>query len=202
MLRFELPARTWSLAAALVLLGTLACGGGAPVSRGVSARSALAQNAELVEFDTAATRAELFREIALTSLLEAGKPAMHPVFFPVIRSGEIVAAAGIEPRVDLFATPDAGTSSLDLVFDVRGSEGWPEDRRDNLQGLSEREAAELVARWLLSHWGISPEGTIQVDRASGAPYAAAYVDGILRVNPAFLYMASVAGPSSLSPSNQ
>jgi hypothetical protein len=39
---------------------------------------------------------------------------------------------------------------------------------------------------------------VQVDKASGAPYAVAYVDGILRINPAFLYMAAAQGPASLA----
>jgi hypothetical protein len=34
---------------------------------------------------------------------------------------------------------------------------------------------------------------VRVDRALGAPYAAAYVDGVMRVNPAFLYLAAAAG---------
>jgi hypothetical protein len=184
------------IVAILLLVG---CGGTAPVSKGASARQALAQNAELVEFDTPATRAELFLEIARTSQLEAGKPATQPVFFPMIRNGELVAAPGIEGRADLFQSVG---QELPLVFNDRGGDRWPEDPRENLQGLSEREAVELVARALLTHWNVTSTGTIQVDRASGAPYAAAYVDGILRVNPAFLYMASSAGPSSFSVTNQ
>ena len=31
---------------------------------------------------------------------------------------------------------------------------------------------------------------IVVERAAGAPWAAAYIDGILRVNPSFVYMAA------------
>ena len=38
--------------------------------------------------------------------------------------------------------------------------------------------------------------------ASGAPYAVAYVDGILRINPAFLYLAAASGPASTSASVQ
>jgi hypothetical protein len=187
--------RRLSLLTALFLLA--ACGGTPPVSRGASARQALAQNAELVEFDTSSTRAELFREIARASSVEAGKAATQPVFFPVVRGQELVAAPGIDAHADLFSSLDAGVA-LHLDFNMRGNEAWPNDPRENLQGLSEREAAELVARWLLAHWDIIPTGTIAVDRASGAPYAAAYVDGILRVNPAFLYMASSAGPASLN----
>jgi hypothetical protein len=187
-----------SLMAVAALLA--ACGGPTPVSRGASARQALAQNAELVEFDAPATRVELFREIARASVLEAGKPATQPVFFPLILRDQLIAAPAIDARADLFQSLDAGTPAQ-LVFQLRGSERWPEDPRENLQGLSEREAAEIVARWLLQHWGIVPSATVQVDRASGAPYAAAYVDGILRVNPAFLYMASAAGSASFGVAN-
>jgi hypothetical protein len=99
--------------------------------------------------------------------------------------------------MDLFQSWDAG-GGIQLEFNARAGERWPEDRREGLQGLSEREAAELVARTLMAHWGIHPEGTVQVDRASGAPYAVAYVDGILRINPAFLYLAAAYGPASMS----
>jgi len=34
---------------------------------------------------------------------------------------------------------------------------------------------------------------VQVDRAAGAPYAAAWVDGALRLNPAFVLLAAAAG---------
>jgi hypothetical protein len=37
---------------------------------------------------------------------------------------------------------------------------------------------------------------------SGAPYAVAYVDGIVRINPAFLYLAAASGPASTSASVQ
>ena len=60
----------------------------------------------------------------------------------------------------------------------------------SFQGLSEREASELVARSLLFTWGVRPDGPVKVVRAAGAPYAAAYLDGVLRLNPAFVYMAS------------
>ena len=69
-----------------------------------------------------------------------------------------------------------------------------------VHGLSEREASELVARTLLTHWGIQQTGPVQVDRVSGAPYAVAYVDGILRINPAFLYLAAASGLAS-TPAN-
>jgi hypothetical protein len=162
----------------------------------MGARQALTNPPEVLEFETPSTRQELFREVARISESEAGQTAHAPVLFPITQGGELVAAPGVEARTDLLQSPDAG-ARLQLSFDGRAGERWPEDRRESLQGLSEREAAELVARTLLDHWRINPAGVVQVDRASGAPYAVAYVDGILRINPAFLYMAAAQGPASL-----
>ena len=87
--------------------------------------------------------------------------------------------------------------------DFEGRDPWPTDRRDSLGGLSEREAAELVARSLLSGWKVDDaQQTILVDRAAGAPYAAAWVDGILRVNPSLLYLAASIGTTSVQPTLQ
>jgi len=167
------------------------------VRASIGARQALTSPPELLEFESSTTRLELYREVARISETEAGQAAQALVLFPISQSGELVAAPGFEVRTDLLQSPDAG-ARLQLSFDGRAGERWPEDRRDSLQGLSEREAAELVARTLLSRWKIAPSGVVQVDRASGAPYAVAYVDGILRINPAFLYMAAAQGPASQS----
>jgi hypothetical protein len=178
-----------ALALALALAG---CGGGEISSRqtGVSAASALTGPAELLELETSQGRTELFREVARGSLSQQGRKATGPVLFPVVHDGEVVAAPGFDPRADLFLSADSG-QPLQLTFDGR-RDRWSEERRDLLQGLSEREAAELVARSLLNTWGIRPSGPVVVDRASGAPYAAAYIDGNLRINPVFLYMAASA----------
>jgi hypothetical protein len=195
--------RRWLPGLLLSLVTVLtACGeAGKPVLATMSARQALTNPPEFLEFESQATRLELYREVAKQSVVEAGQAAQALVLFPITRSGELLAAPGFDARMDLFQSPDAG-GGLQLVFDARYGERWPEDRREGLQGLSEREAAELVARTLLTHWGIRPEGSVQVDRASGAPYAVAYVDGILRINPAFLYLAAAYGPASLPASLQ
>lgn len=182
------------LTAACVALMTLTgCDPSAP-TRALTARQALTTNAEVVEFEPLQTRQELFREVARSSQLEAGRSSSDPVLFPVIREGQLVAAPGLDVRADLLQAPDADAP---LLLSFTGPDPWPEDRRDSLQGLSEREAAELVARTLLVQWGVSSEQEIAVERAAGAPYAAAYVDGILRVNPSFLYMAASVGPASV-----
>lgn len=177
-----------ALAAALSLS---ACGVGALPPRGNSVRQVLTAMPELLEFETAQVRQELYREIARGAELEAGNAVSPQVLFPISLDGRLVAAPALDPRVDLLQAPDAGTLLLDL-----GRYEWPEDRRESLQGLSEREVAELVSRSLLTQWKIAHgEGeTILVERAHGAPYAAAYVDGILRINPAFLYLAAAGGP--------
>ncbi len=180
----------------LVTLLTACGAGNLPARAPLTARQALTSAPEAVEYETPSTRLELFREVARQSELEAGQAAQALVLFPVSQEGELVAAPGFGERMDLLQAPDAG-STLQLVLDGRAGERWPEDRRDSLQGLSEREAAELVSRTLLAHWQIAPAGPVQVERATGAPYAVAYIDGILRINPAFLYLAAAYGPASL-----
>ena len=102
--------------------------------------------------------------------------------------GEFVAGPSLEAVADLLGSADGG-SGFDVIFD-RGGDRFSEDRRDAFQGLSEREAAELIARSLLSQWGLRPSGQVTVVRVAGAPYAAAWIDGQLRLNPAFIYMAA------------
>lgn len=173
-----------------------ACGEGpAPLRAQLSARQALTGSPELLELEPQALRQELFRELARISEQEAGQSAQALVLFPVVHADRFVAAPGFDARLDLLQAPDAG-AAFQLAFEGRTGQRWPENRSEALQGLSEREAAELVARTLLARWEIRPAGAVQVDRAAGAPYAAAYVDGILQINPAFLYLAAAFGPAS------
>lgn len=180
-------------AAAVLVLALTGCGDPSAAPRTLSARQALTLNPEVLEFETPASKQELFKDIARTSEAESGKEASDPVLFPMIHDGRLVAAPGLELSADLLGAPDSG-HPLQLGFD--SDEPWPEERRDSLQGLSEREVAELVARTLLSNWGVDTDQLIVVERASGAPYAAAYVDGMLRINPSFLYLAASVGPGS------
>jgi hypothetical protein len=176
------------------LLALAACGGTAPGTRANDARTALTSNAEMLEFDTVASRQALYREAAQISLVEQGREAQQRVLFPVVRGGELLAAPGFSATTDLI---HEGQNAAQVAFTFDGSsDRWPEDRRESLQMLSEREAAELVARALLTWWNIQPAGSVQIDRASGVPYAVAYVDGIMSVNPAFLYLAASVGISS------
>jgi hypothetical protein len=188
--------RRWVPVLLLSVFVLTACGGAStPARTSLTARQALTSSPEALELEPSSTRVELFREVARLSEQEAGQAAQALVLFPISQRGEMVAAPGFEARMDLLQPPGSGGTLL-LAFDSRAGEDWPEERRDSLQGLSEREAAELVALTLLTHWRIHPAGPVQVDRVSGAPYAVAYVDGILRINPAFLYLAAATGPAS------
>ncbi len=177
-----------------LLIGVLAllsaCGVGGLPPKGMSGAQALSGSAEWLEFEAPSVRQELFRDVATQSQLQAGHKGS--VLFPMVRDGELVAAPAIDPKQDLLSALDGG-SPVSLVFDTRG-DLFGDDRREAFQGLSEREATELVARSLLQHWGVQPSGPVKVMRATGAPYAAAWVDGVLRINPAFVTMASSGVP--------
>jgi hypothetical protein len=183
--------RVLPLSLFLLPLALVACGDGATPARTLTVRQALTSSPEAMEFEPPSARVDLFRDIARTSQQEAGRETSDRVLFPVIREGQLAAAPGLDVRADLLQAPDAVEAHV-LLFD--GGETWPQERRDSLQGLSEREAAELVARSLLTHWGIPPGDAVYVDRAAGAPYAAAWADGVLRLNPAFLYLAAAIAP--------
>ena len=163
-----------------------------PPVRRTAPTAALMEVPEALEFEPLAVRQELYRGVMRAAAQEAGQ-VVSPTgaaLFPVSRGGTLVAAPAME-GVDLFLSPDAGAGVL-LSFEPRGTERWSDERTESLQGLSEREAAELVARTLLARWGVRPSGPVRVDRALGAPYAAAYVDGVLRINPAFVSLAAAA----------
>ncbi len=178
------------ISSAVVVLS--ACGVGSLPARAVTSTQALSGTAELLEFESPATRQELFRELVRNSFTQQGQ--VGTVLFPFMQDGELKGAQALDLRSDLLQAPDAGV--LQLTFDTRGDR-FTDDRREAFQGLSEREATELVARSLLHRWNVNSTGPVLVIRAAGAPYAAAWIDGVLRINPAFVYMA--AAPAS--PSN-
>ncbi len=169
--------------------------GGQPAfSRVVSTGQALTGAAEWLEFESPQARADLFREVVKQSQLEAGRGGA--VMFPMSSNstGELVAAPALDSKIDLLAAADAGPGLM-LTFDTR-QDRFGEDRREAFQGLSEREATELIARSVLAQWGLKPMTPVTVSRAAGAPYAAAWLDGTLRINPAFVYMASAPAPTA------
>jgi len=175
------------------LLVLVACGGVVASAPSVTARGAMMESPEALELEPVSVRQELFADVSRMSLKEAGAQASQLVLFPIVQDGQALAAPGFDARTDLLQPSDDAQDRAALVVDGSGDR-WPSDRRDGLQGLSEREAAELVARSLISVWNLHPHGQVTVERATGAPYAAAWVDGILRINPSFLYLACAGGP--------
>lgn len=170
----------------LSLLFAVGCGVGGTPARGVSSTQALTGTAEWLEFESPQFRLELFRDVARQSASQAGTKGA--VLFPMLVEGEFVAAPALDQAADLLSAGDAG-APVDLVFETRGDR-FAEDRREAYQGLSEREAAEVIARSLMTLWNLKPTGAVTVVRVPGAPYAAAWIDGQLRLNPSFVYMAS------------
>jgi hypothetical protein len=174
----------------LPVLLLAACGDvgmGAPAPSQPSVRQVLLEPPEQVEALPAQARAELFRSLLRAS--GAGAPDGLLALFPMVQDGAVRAAPAIDGRLDLLDVSDGG-EPLVLNLDAALAERWPLERREALQGLSEREAAELVARSLAVRWGLRPRAALRVERAAGAPYAAAYAEGVLRLNPALLYLAA------------
>ncbi len=176
----------------------VACGGTPSQSRPSPLRWVLTNDAERLEFEAQPVLTDLFSEASRISRLEAGSATKQATPFLIIQNGQSLAAPGFDAHADLLQPPDGGLP-LELSFGDRGDGRWPEDRRAALGGLSEREAAEQVARSLLSLWGIQST-SILVMRAPNAPFAAALTDDdTLRLNPAFLYMAAAASGISSHP---
>lgn len=166
-----------------------ACGGAAlPTARTLSSSQALTGVAEALEYEAPAARVELFRDVLRAGQAQAGQVASGPVLFPMLREGAFVAAPALDVRADLLLAADAG-QAFQVTMDGR-QDRWGDERRETFQGLSEREAAELVARSLVHLWALRPDGAVTVVRSPGAPWAAAWIDGELRLNPAFVVMAA------------
>jgi hypothetical protein len=165
---------------------------GAPTPVSPTVRAVLLEPPEQVEALPAAMRQDLYRSLLKASAAGPGDGLL--ALFPVVQNGALGAAPALEGRLDLLEVPDGG-DPLVLNLDSMVSDRWPLDRRDALQGLSEREAAELVARSLASRWSLHPRAALRVERAASVPYAAAYADGVLRLNPSLLYLAA-AGPEA------
>ena len=147
------------------MLLTVGCGVGTNPSRAPSTSQALTGTAEWLEFEPAPVRVELFREVARQSSLEAG--TRGAVLFPLLVNGEFIAAPALEAGADLLGPGDAGAPLL-LTFETRGDR-FADDRRDAYQGLSEREAAEQIARSLITLWNLRPSGAVTVVRTPGRP---------------------------------
>src|SRR5678816_1006724 len=146
----------------LPVLLLAACGDvgmGAPTPSQPSVRQVLLEPPEQVEALPAQARAELFRSLLRAS--GAGTADGLLALFPMVQDGAVRAAPAIDGRLDLLDGSDGG-EPLVLNLDAALAERWPLERREALQGLSEREAAELVARSLAARWGLRPRAALRV----------------------------------------
>lgn len=180
-------------AAGAFVLAVAACGPGVVVTTAGPGelRGALAAAPEELEVTSDADRALLYQELLALAADEAvrGEPDA-PVLFP-IASGSRIAPAPFRRALDLL-DPPAGAPAVDLDA---SPERWSDEAQAGLGGASERALAERVAQSLLAHWGAP--GPVAVVRTAAVPFAAAFVDGKLRLNPAVVYLAA-AGLSASS----
>ncbi len=175
------------LPALLIIAFAAGCGGVAQPSRTLTLSDALLGTPEALEMDVTTSRRDLFRELSRVSTQQAGTVAGQGVLFPIEHDNAFVAAPGLEATVDLVSVANASAAS-DLIIDSK-ADRWSDGRRPSLGGLSEREAAELLSRALIQSWGLHPTGPVRLERSQGAPWAAAWLGGILRLNPAFVSLA-------------
>jgi hypothetical protein len=170
---------------AALALSAAACGPEASVgfSPG-SARDALGASVEALEFTSEPRRARLYEQLEAQARAQAGvQLADGLAVFAIERGGVLVASelpaaeeliSGAPGRVDLDRSPDP----------------WPVEPRDGLGGLSERELAERAGAVFAARLELPADAPVIVERAAGAPYAAAFVHDRLRLNPALLYLAA------------
>jgi hypothetical protein len=172
-----------------------ACGPGVVVTTASSTelRAALYASSEELSVTPIADRSRLYDAmgaVASDEALRAERDA--PVIFPMAVDQQI-RAAPFNPALDLLK-PAANAPDVQVID---GQEKWSDEQEPGLLGASERDLAVLVSRSLLLQWNVT--GPVTVVRSSGFPYAAAFVDGQLRLNPAVLYLAVAhAAPSESS----
>jgi uncharacterized protein (TIGR03382 family) len=171
------------------LLLAAGCAPGSGPLELASVSEALGAGSEELDFASPAARARLFGLVEAQSRAQAAAPAPDsPAVFAVEVSSSLLPAP-----LPTAAALRAGAAAL---VDLEASEDpWPREPRAGLLGASERDAARAASSALAEALSLGGR-TLVVERAAGAPYAAAWVQGKLRLNPALLYLAAgVAQPS-------
>jgi hypothetical protein len=151
-----------------------------------TSQNALAAPLDDLEFKGARERSRIFNEALRESAAQArAELADGPALFAMERGGRLFALALPSSRALL----TGGAVAVDLAS---SRDPWPQDLRIGLLGRSELELAKNAASALVGLLGVLPEAPVVVEREGGAPFAAAFVDGKLRLNPALLYLAAAA----------
>lgn len=172
----------WGLAVAVALF---ACGPGeAPWVRLDTPRNALASAPEELDLTSSEVRARLYGELLRQSEAQArAELTDEPAWFAVAREHQLVA------RTLPFALFAGGPATVDVES---SQDPWPDEPRASLGGLSERDLAIRAGATFVRVLRIPPAEPVIVERAPGAPFAAAWLEGRLRLNPALIYLAAGA----------
>ncbi len=154
-----------------------------------SVSEALSAGSEELDFASPAARARLFGLVEAQSRIQAATPAPDsPAVFAVEVSSSLLPA--VLPTAGALRAGSTAPVDLDASEDP-----WPTEPRAGLSGMSEREAARAASSVLAEALSLGGR-TLVVERATGAPYAAAWVERKLRLNPALLYLAAGAAQAS------
>jgi hypothetical protein len=179
----------WMVACALCV----ACGESVPaVSSPPSLEKALVSPSGMLEYELSSTRQALWEELLAQAQEQATHPSHAQPLFPIFMSTGFVAKEGPAELLHCF---EAEALELVLKWDER-RESWSDIPREDWRGLSERELARCLALSLLTQWQI--KGEVSLQKVPRSPYAAAYVEGSLRLNPAFVSLAAAALESALA----
>jgi len=169
---------------ALVAWGFLAaCGENTPAGGpALSLEKALLSSSEMLEYESLHLRQLLWEELLSQAQEQACQPSLQPLF-PTFTSAGFVAKEGPSQWSPCLEAPGA----LSLKLDER-REAFSDIPREEWRGLSERDIARCLALHLLSQWHI--QGEVSLQKVAKSPYAAAYVEGSLRLNSAFVLLAA------------
>jgi len=162
-----------------------ACGESASTALpSLSLEKALVSPPEILEYESASARHILWEELLAQAQEQAlGTSHVQPLF-PIFTSTGFVAKEGPAKLGNCFES-----SELVLKLDER-REAWSDTPREAWRGLSESDVARCLALSLLAQWHI--QGEVLLQKVAKSPYAAAYVEGSLRLNPAFVSLAATA----------
>jgi hypothetical protein len=180
--------KTWWLAGCLAVAGGLlsACGENMPLlSPALSLERALVSPAQMLEYEPLNARQTLWEELLAQAQEQAlGTSHVQPLFTLFTSTG-FVAKEGPAVLDNCFdESPD-----LTLKLDGR-KEAWSDTPREDWRGLSESDMARCLASALLTQWGI--QGEVSLQKVAKSPYAAAYVEGSLRLNPSFVSLSAAS----------
>jgi len=162
-----------------------ACGESVPaVSPSLSLEKALVSPSEMLEYESLLARQTLWEELLSQAQVQALGPSHVQPLFPIFTTTGFVAKEGPAELNCLKESPE-----LVLKWDERRA-AWNDAPKEEWRGLSERDIARCLALSLLAQWQI--KGEVSLQKVAKSPYAAAYVEGSLRLNPSFVSLAAAA----------